>query len=53
MRLFFSAEHMFRADDGGVNPAFGFAKVEQHCNLWTGDFDVNEDGTYKPFERRL
>lgn len=50
MRLFFSAEHMFRADDGGVNPKFGLAAVEQHCNLWTGDFDVNGDGTYEPFD---
>jgi len=50
MRLFYSAEHMFRADDGGANPAFGIDKVEQHCNLWVGDFDLNEDGTYEPFQ---
>ena len=50
MRLFYSAEHMFRADNGGANPKFGLDAVEQHCNLWTGDFDVNGDGTYEPFD---
>jgi hypothetical protein len=41
---------MFRADDGGVNPKFGIDAVEKHCNLWIGDFDVNGDGTYEPFD---
>jgi hypothetical protein len=49
MRLFTSKEHLFRSDNGGWNPAFSLATVMQHCNLWTGNGDLDEDGTYEPF----
>jgi hypothetical protein len=49
MRMYTFREHVFRSTNGGVNPTFGVDKVEQHCNLWTGNFDLNENGTYEPF----
>src|SRR5439155_21930390 len=45
--LFTGREHVFRTLNGGVNPAFPYAKVKQHCNTWTGDGDINENGTYE------
>ncbi len=41
-------EHVFRSTNYGVNPIFGRATVVEHCNVWTGDFDLNENGTYEP-----
>jgi hypothetical protein len=46
--MFTSREHVFRSLNGGVNPAFPYAKVKQHCNLWIGDGDIDENGTYEP-----
>ncbi len=46
--LFTGREHVFRSLNGGVNPAFPYAKVKQHCNSWTGDHDIDENGTYQP-----
>jgi hypothetical protein len=46
--LFTGREHVFRSTNGGVNPAFPYAKVKQHCNSWTGDHDIDENGTYQP-----
>ena len=45
--MFTGREHMFRSLNGGVNPTFPYAKVKQHCNLWIGDGDINENGTYE------
>jgi len=45
--MFTGREHVFRSLNGGVNPAFPYAKVKQHCNTWTGDGDINENGTYE------
>jgi hypothetical protein len=45
--MFTGREHVFRSLNGGVNPAFPYAKVKQHCNLWFGDGDINENGTYE------
>jgi hypothetical protein len=45
--MFTGREHVFRSLNGGVNPAFPYDKVKQHCNLWTGDGDINENGTYE------
>ena len=45
--MFTGREHMFRSLNGGVNPNFAYAKVKQHCNLWTGDGDINENGVYE------
>ncbi|HET9323065.1 MAG TPA: hypothetical protein VFO03_04245 [Gaiellaceae bacterium] len=46
--MFTGREHVFRSLNGGVNPAFPYAKVKQHCNLWIGNGDINENGTYEP-----
>jgi Arc-like DNA binding domain len=45
--MFTGREHMFRSLNGGVNPTFPYADVKEHCNLWTGDGDINENGTYE------
>jgi hypothetical protein len=41
-------QHVFRADNYGINPTFGKAKVLEDCNVWTGDFDLDDDGVYEP-----
>jgi hypothetical protein len=46
--MFTGREHVFRSLNGGVNPAFPRAAVEEHCNVWTGDGDIDENGTYQP-----
>ena len=45
--MFTSREHVFRSLNGGVNPNFAYAEVKEHCNLWTGDHDINENGVYE------
>ncbi|HEU4942289.1 MAG TPA: hypothetical protein VFT18_03430, partial [Gaiellaceae bacterium] len=45
--MFTGREHVFRSLNGGVNPAFAYEKVKEHCNLWFGDGDINENGTYE------
>jgi hypothetical protein len=45
--MFTGREHVFRSLNGGVNPAFPYAKVKLHCNLWFGDGDIDENGTYQ------
>jgi Arc-like DNA binding domain len=46
--MFTGREHVFRSLNGGINPAFPRADVEEHCNVWTGDGDIDENGTYVP-----
>jgi hypothetical protein len=46
--MFTGREHVFRSLNGGANPAFPYAKVKEHCNLWIGDGDIDENGTYQP-----
>src|SRR5262249_44263921 len=46
--LFTGREHVFRSTNGGVNPAFPYAKVKQHCNSWTGNHDIDENGMFQP-----
>jgi hypothetical protein len=46
--MFTGREHVFRSLNGGINPAFPRADVEEHCNVWTGDGDIDENGTYQP-----
>ena len=41
-------EHVFRSKNHGINPAFPRDDVLEHCNVWTGDGDIDEDGTYEP-----
>ena len=45
--MFTGREHVFRSLNGGINPAFPRENVEEHCNVWTGDGDINENGTYE------
>ena len=40
--------HVFRSRNYGANPTFGIKKVQEHCNVWFGDFDLNENGVYEP-----
>jgi hypothetical protein len=42
-------EHVFRSRNYGLNPVFPREDVLEHCNVWFGDFDVDEDGKYEPF----
>ena len=42
--LWTGREHLFRSTNYGRNPVMTQAKHQEHCNLWTGDFDVDEDG---------
>jgi hypothetical protein len=46
--MFTGREHVFRSLNGGVNPAFPYAKVKQHCNTWNGDGNIDETGGYVP-----
>jgi hypothetical protein len=47
-RLWTGREHVFRADNHGLNPAFTKPVVLQHCNVWFGDGDLDEDGRFEP-----
>jgi hypothetical protein len=44
--MFTGREHVFRSLNGGVNPAFPYDKVKEHCNVWNGDGDIDENGVY-------
>jgi hypothetical protein len=46
--LWHGREHVFRAGNHGLNPAFPRAAVLAACNVWTGDGDVDGDGVYDP-----
>jgi hypothetical protein len=46
--LWTGREHVFRAMNHGYNPLFPRPVVEEHCNVWFGDGDLDEDGTYEP-----
>ena len=46
--MFTGREHVFRSLNGGINPAFPYADVKEHCNVWTGNGDIDENGTYQP-----
>jgi hypothetical protein len=41
-------EHVFRSTNYGRNQAIDLARQRLHCNIWTGDGDIDEDGTYEP-----
>jgi hypothetical protein len=41
-------EHVFRSRNYGLNPAFAREKVLEHCNVWFGDGDIDENGIYEP-----
>ena len=40
-------EHVFRSRNYGLNPVFPRENVLEHCNVWFGDFDIDENGTYE------
>ena len=40
-------EHVFRSTNWGRNPVMTKAQHRLHCNVWTGDGDVDENGTYE------
>jgi hypothetical protein len=46
--LWTGREHVFRSTNYGLNPAFPREDVLEHCNVWTGDGDVDESGAYVP-----
>ena len=45
--LWTGREHVFRSTNHGYNPLFPPAVIEAHCNVWFGDGDLDEDGTYE------
>lgn len=40
-------EHVFRSTNWGRNPVMTKDQHRLHCNVWVGDGDVDEDGTYE------
>ena len=46
--LWTAREHVFRSTNYGLNPEFARAVVLDKCNVWFGDFDLDQDGTYEP-----
>ena len=46
--LWTAREHVFRSTNYGLNPGFDRAVVLDKCNVWFGDFDLDQDGTYEP-----
>jgi hypothetical protein len=47
-RMWHGREHVFRASNHGLNPAFPRAAVIAACNVWTGSGDIDGDGVYDP-----
>jgi hypothetical protein len=41
-------EHVFRSTNYGRAQGLSIEKHRQHCSIWTGDGDIDEDGTYEP-----
>jgi hypothetical protein len=42
--LWTSRQHVFRSTNQGRNPALTKQTHRENCNLWYGDFDLDEDG---------
>jgi hypothetical protein len=47
-RLWSAREHVFRSDNQGRNPILTKETHRLHCNVWYGDADVDDNGTYEP-----
>ena len=47
-RLWSAREHVFRSDNQGRNPILTRQTHREHCNVWYGDSDVDDNGTYEP-----
>jgi hypothetical protein len=41
-------EHVFRSTNWTRNPVLTKDTHRLHCNVWTGDGDIDNDGTYEP-----
>jgi hypothetical protein len=46
--LWTGREHVFRSQNYGRNAVLTKETHREHCNVWTGDGDVDNDGTYEP-----
>jgi hypothetical protein len=46
--LWSSREHVFRSMNQGRNPVMTKAQHREHCNIWFGDADVDDNGVYEP-----
>ncbi len=45
-RIWIGMEHVFRSNSFGSH--LSIAKHRQHCNIWFGDGDVDENGVFEP-----
>lgn len=45
--LWTSREHVFRSVNQGRNPILTKQTHRENCNIWYGDFDVNDNGIYE------
>jgi hypothetical protein len=46
--LWSSREHVFRSMNQGRNTILTKATHREHCNIWYGDADVDDNGVYEP-----
>lgn len=46
--IFTGREHVFRSTNWGRNPVLTKDTHRLHCNVWFGDGDIDNDGTYEP-----
>ena len=46
-RLWSARQHAFRSDNQGRNPILTKETHREHCNVWYGDGDVNNDGVFQ------
>ena len=46
--LWSSREHVFRSTNQGRNPILTKATHREHCNVWYGDGDVDNNGIFEP-----
>ena len=47
-RLWSARQHAFRSDNQGRNPILTKQTHREHCNVWYGDADVDDNGVYEP-----
>lgn len=46
--LWSAREHVFRSTNQGRNPILTKETHREHCNIWYGDADVDDNGIYEP-----
>jgi hypothetical protein len=46
--LWSAREHVFRSTNQGRNPLLTKETHREHCNVWYGDADVDDNGVYEP-----